>query len=316
MDRIISMRHSYGEALLDCGIKNKKIVVVVADVSSSVKTDFFEKRFPERFFNVGIAEQCLVNVGAGLSLEGFIPFVNTFAGLLLRSFEQIRTCVGYAETNVKLVGGYAGISDYKDGATHYSICDIAVMRSIPNITVVVPADATETKKLVCEIVKLSGPVYLRISRAETPVIFGDNHKVVVGKGQIIREGDDLTIIAVGVMVGRSLLAANILEQEGVKARVINMPTIKPFDKYLIIETAQKTGAIVTAEEHSVIGGLGSAVSECLSQSYPVPIEFIGIKDLFVETGTSHEYLLDHFGLSVNDIIEAAKKVIKRKGNIK
>ncbi len=312
MGKIVSMRHSYGEALLDCGIKNKNIVVVVADVSSSVKTDFFEKKFPERFFNVGIAEQCLVNVGAGLSLEGFIPFVNTFAALLLRSFEQIRTCVGYAETNVKLVGGYAGISDYKDGATHYSICDIAVMRSIPNITVVEPADATEAKRMVYEIAKWPGPVYLRISRAETPVIFDDNHKVTIGKGQIIKEGNDLTIVAVGTMVERSIIAANILEQEGIKARVVNMSTIKPFDKCLIIEAAQKTGAIVTAEEHSVIGGLGSAVSEYLSQMCPVPMEFIGIKDLFIETGLSHKYLLDHFGLSVHDIIDAAKKVLKRK----
>lgn len=307
-----SIRHSYGEALLDYGIENNKVVVVVADVSSSVKTDFFEKRFPERFFNVGIAEQCLVNVWVGLSLEGFIPFVNTFAGLLLRSFEQIRTCVGYAKTNVKLVGGYAGISDYKDGATHYSICDLAVMRSIPNFTVVVPADAIETKKMVSKVGEWPGPVYLRISRAETPVIFDDNHKITIGKGQIIKEGKDLTIIGSGVMVGRSLQAADILSQEGIEAKVINMPTIKPIDRNLIIKAAQETGAIVTVEEHSIIGGLGSAISECINQIYPIPIEFIGIKDIFVETGLNYEYLLDHFGLSVKDIVDAAKKVLKRK----
>lgn len=312
MSKVISIRDSYGEALLDCGIENNKIVVVVADVSSSVKTDFFEKRFPERFFNVGIAEQCLVNVGAGLALEGFIPFVNTFAALLLRSFEQVRTCVGYANTNVKLIGNYAGISDYKDGATHYSICDISVMRSIPNLTIIVPADAMETKKFVGEIAKWPGPVYMRISRAETLSIFTDKHKIEIGKGQLILEGSDLTIIAIGVMVERSIKAAQLLKAEGIQARVINMPTVKPIDQALIIKAARETGAIVTAEEHSVIGGLSAAVSGCISQNFPVPMEFIGINDVFVETGLNAEYLLDHFGMSINDIIIAVKNVLSHK----
>jgi transketolase len=312
MSKVMSIRNAYGEALVDCGNENDKVVVVVADVSSSVKTDFFEKRFPERFFNVGISEQCLVNVGVGLSLEGFIPFVNTFAGLLLRSFEQIRTCVGYANTNVKLVGSYAGISDYKDGATHYSICDIAVMRSVPNVTVVVPADAVEVRKMVKEIAAFDGPVYFRISRADTTAVLDDSHQVAIGKGQIMNNGDDLTIIAAGVMVERSLRAAQQLNQDGIQARVINMSTIKPLDQSLVKDAAQETGAIVTAEEHSVIGGLGSAVSECISQNHPVPMEFVGIHDMFVETGLNPEYLLDHFGMSVEDIITAAKKVLKQK----
>ena len=312
MSKLMSSRIAYGEALVDCGIENNQVVVVVADVSSSVKTDFFEKRFPERFFNVGIAEQCLVNVGVGLSLEGFIPFVNTFAGLLLRSFEQIRTCVGYANTNVKLVGSYAGISDYKDGATHYSICDIAAMRAIPNLTVIVPADAVEVRKFVPKIAEFTGPVYFRISRADTPVIFDDSHQVTIGKGQIIHEGDDLTIIAIGVMVERSIRAAQLLKKEGIKVRVINMPTIKPLDQNLINLAVHETGAMVTAEEHSIVGGLGGAVSEYISQVHPVPIEFVGVYDTFVETGLNHEYLLDHFGMSVENIIKAAKKVFQRK----
>jgi len=312
----MSVRNAYGEALVDCGTKYNQVVVVVADVSSSVKTDFFEKRFPERLFNVGISEQCLVNVGVGLALEGFIPFVNTFASLLLRSFEQIRTCVGYSNTNVKLVGSYAGISDYKDGATHYSICDIAVMRSIPNVTVVVPADAIEVRKMLKEVAEWDGPVYFRLSRSDTPVVLSDSHEVSIGKGQVITKGSDLTIIAAGVMVERSLRAARELDQDGVQTRVINMSTIKPLDKNLVLKAAQETGAIVTAEEHSIVGGLGSVVSEYISQTYPIPMEFIGINDIFVETGLNPEYLLDHFGMSVDDIVTAAKKVLGRKRNKK
>jgi len=316
MSNIMSVRNAYGEALVDCGTKYNQVVVVVADVSSSVKTDFFEKRFPERLFNVGISEQCLVNVGVGLALEGFIPFVNTFASLLLRSFEQIRTCVGYSNTNVKLVGSYAGISDYKDGATHYSICDIAVMRSIPNVTVVVPADAIEVRKMLKEVAEWDGPVYFRLSRSDTPVVLSDSHEVSIGKGQVITKGSDLTIIAAGVMVERSLRAARELDQDGVQTRVINMSTIKPLDKNLVLKAAQETGAIVTAEEHSIVGGLGSVVSEYISQTYPIPMEFIGINDIFVETGLNPEYLLDHFGMSVDDIVTAAKKVLGRKRNKK
>ena len=312
MNNILSVRNAYGEELVKCGTENNRIVVVTADVSSSVKTDFFEKKFPERFFNVGISEQCLINVGVGLSLEGFIPFVNTFAGLLLRSIEQIRTCVGYANTNVKIVGSYAGLSDYKDGATHYSICDIAVMRSIPNLTVVVPADAAEVKKLVLKSAELDGPVYLRISRADMPVVYDDSHEVTIGKGQIIKDGNDLTIIATGSMVHRSLRAVQELKKEKIKARVINMSTIKPLDKTLVLNAAQETGAIVTAEEHSIIGGLGAAISEYIGQFYPVPIELVGVNDIFVETGPDHEYLLDHSGMSIEDIVMAAKKVFKRK----
>ena len=312
MDKKISIRNAYGEALVEYGTQDNKIVVAVADVSSSVKTDFFEKKFPERFFNVGIAEQGLVNVGVGLSLEGFTPFVNTFAALLLRAYEQIRTCVGYAKANVKLIGGYAGISDYKDGATHYSICDLAVMRSIPNLTVIVPADAIEVKKMVKEIALFNGPVYFRLSRADSLAVIDDSYKIAIGKGQIINCGDDLTIIAIGVMVERSLKAAQLLKKEGIQARVINMSTIKPLDRPLLKIAAQETGAIITAEEHSVIGGLGAAVSEYISHACPVPMEFIGVRDTFVETGLEAEYLLDHFGMSINDIINAAKKVLKRK----
>lgn len=307
-------RDSYGKALVEYGSKNSKVVVVVADVSSSVKTDYFAKSFPDRFFNVGIAEQALVDVSVGLSLEGFIPFANTFAGLFLRAVEQIRTCVCYAKTNVKIIGGYAGLSDFKDGATHHSITDIAIMRSLPNMTVVSPADAVEIEKMIPLIGEYNGPVYMRISRAELPVIFDADHKIEIGKGVVVREGKDVTLIGTGIMVYRCLEAAEILSKEGIDTRVINIHTIKPIDTSLIMKSAKETGAIVTAEEHSVIGGLGSAVVEVTSKNYPVPVEQVGICDTFAVTGSDHDSLLDCYGMSIEDIVKKTKIVIERKKN--
>lgn len=312
MIKKVSVRKAFGEALADYGAVNSNVVVVVADVSASVQTEYFAKRFPERFFNVGIAEQGMVDTGVGLALGGMIPFVNTFAGLMLRAVEQIRTCVAYAKTNVKLIGGYAGISDYKDGATHYSIMDIAIMRVMPEMVVMVPADALEARKMVPLVAEYDGPVYLRIGRANTPLVFNDNHKVEIGKGIIIREGSNITFISNGVMVFRCLEAAKILADKGIEARVINMHTIKPLDISLVKQAAEETGTIVTAEEHSIIGGLGDAVAGVLSEYCPVPLERVGIADSFVETALDPESLLDHYGMAIEDIIKAAHRAIIRK----
>jgi len=305
-------RTAYGKALAEYGAKNPRVAVVVADVSSSVKTDYFASSFPERFFNVGIAEQGLIDVSVGLALEGMIPFANTFAALFLRAFEQIRTCVCYAKTNVKIVGGYAGLSDYKDGATHYSICDLSIMRSLPNLTVICPADPVELEKMIPLVAEYEGPVYLRISRAELPVIFDENHKPEIGKGIVVRNGEDVTIIGSGVMLYRCLEAAKILAGIGIKARVVNIHTIKPIDTSLIIKCAEETGAIITAEENSIIGGLGSAIAEAVTESYPVPVERVGIPDTFCVTGPDPESLLDHYKMSIEDIIKKTKIAIGKK----
>ena len=307
-----SFRKAFGETMVECGAKSSNIVVLVADVSSSVMTDYFAKKFPERFFNVGIQEAGMVDTAVGFALAGMIPFVNTFAGLFLRTVEQIRTCVAYARTNVKLIGGYAGVSDFKDGPTHHAIMDIAVMRAMPNLVVVAPADATEVKKILPLVAEHDGPVYMRISRADTPLVFDENHKVEIGKGVLVQDGDDVTLVGNGVMVSRCLEAVKILSKEGISARVINIHTIKPLDVSLVRKAAEETGAIVTAEEHSVIGGLGAAVAEALGDVHPVPLERVGITDTFTETALSFEPLLDRYGMGVGNVVKAAKRALRRK----
>ena len=312
MNKQVSARKAYGEALAKYGKVDPNIVVLVADVSSSVQTNYFAKAFPERFFNIGIAEQGMVDIAVGFALGGMIPFINTFAGLFLRAIEQIRTCVAYAETNVKLIGGYAGLSDFKDGPTHHSITDIAIMRAIPNMTVIVPADATEIRKMVPAIAEYPGPVYLRISRAEMPLIFDDSHQVKIGNGVMVRDGTDISIIANGSMLARSLEAGKVMAAEGINARIINMHTVKPLDISLIKRCAKETGAIVTVEEHSIVGGLGSAVAEILVKEHPVPIEMVGIADKFTETALDSDSLLDHYGMGVDDIVKAVQQVLRRR----
>lgn len=309
----IPQRQAYGIALADYGDLNDAVVVLDADVSSSTLTKFFADRHPARFFNMGVTEASMVNVGVGLALGGKIPFVNTFAALLtLRACEQIRTCVAYAHTNVKLVGGYAGLSDYKDGPTHFATNDIALMRAMPNMVVLAPADNREAAKMVQVIAEYPGPVYMRISRAVVPDVFDDSLTVEIGKGITLRDGGDVTIVGCGSMVGRCLRAADRLAQEGIDARVLSMASIKPLDAELVVLAAQETGALVTAEDHTILGGLGSAVVEALAEHHPAPVEFVGLKDTFAETGPDTETLMDAWGLSIADLVAAAKRAIQRK----
>ena len=312
MSNLDNTRKIFGEALAEYGVKNKKVVVLTADVSSSVMTNFFAEKNPERFFNVGIAEAGMVDTAVGFALGGFIPFANTFAALLLRATEQVRTCVAYANTNVKIVGSFAGLSDAKDGATHHSIMDIAVFRAMPNMTVIVPSDSIEAKKMIPLIAEHEGPVYIRISRAEMPVIFDENHRVEIGKGVVMRDGNDVTIIANGHLLSRSLEAADQLNSRGLKARVVNLHTVKPLDKPLLMKCARETGAVVTAEEHSIIGGLGSAVAEFLVGEIPVPIKMVGVADTFTESAKDLDPLLDKYGMSVENIVRAAQQAVKQK----
>jgi len=312
MFKVDNTRQIFGEALAEYGVKNKKVVVLTADVSASVMTTFFAQKNPERFFNVGIAEAGMIDTAVGFALSGMVPFANTFAALLLRATEQIRTCVAYANTNVKIIGSFAGLSDAKDGATHHSIMDIAVFRAMPNMTVIVPSDSIEAKKMIPLISEHEGPVYMRISRAEMPILFDENHKVEIGKGTMMRDGSDVTLIANGHLLSRVLEAADQLGSQGIKARVVNMPTVKPLDMPLLRKCARETGAIVTAEEHSIIGGLGGAVAEAISDEIPVPVKRIGVRDKFTESSKDLDPLLDKYGMAVADIVKAAQQAVKQK----
>jgi len=312
MNKKIAIRDAFGEALVELGEKNEKVVVLDADVSHSTRTIKFGERFPNRFFNLGVAEANMMNIAAGLATCGFIPFVSTFSFLAcLRAVEQIRTSIAYPKLNVKIAAGYGGLSDSYDGVTHQSVCDIAIARSIPNLTVIVVADARETRIALSAIAQYKGPVFFRLSRAEVPVIFDEDHQFQIGKGNLLKDGSDVTLIATGIMVARALEAADKLDNEGISTRVLEIHTIKPLDEKAVLQAARETGAIVTAEEHSILGGLGSTVAEVLAKNYPVPMEMIGILDTFAESG-GYEELLDKYGMGVIDIVEAAKKVLKRK----
>ena len=309
----LSMREAYGRALAEYAAGHPEVVALDVDTSASTFSNFFAQRFPERFFNIGIAEPCMLDVAAGLALGGYVPFVNGFASLLaLRALEQIRTCVCYARTNVKIAASYAGLSDFKDGATHYSITDLACLRALPGMTVIVPADAAETAAWVPILAEFDGPVYLRISRAGALPVYTPGTPLEIGKGLTLRDGRDLTLVATGAMVGRCLQAASELEQLGIQARLLEMHTLKPLDRDLLVRAAGETGAILTAEEHSVIGGLGGAVAETLAESAPVPLERIGIPDRFCPTGRNLDTLMDACGLSVAGIVAAAQRLLARK----
>lgn len=309
----IATREAYGKALARIGQENDRIVVLDADLSKSTKTADFKAVCPERFINMGIAEGNMMSVAAGMAACGKIPFASTFAVFATgRAFEQIRNSICYPKLNVKVCATHAGITVGEDGASHQSVEDISLMRSIPNMVVISPSDAVETEAAIEAIVKYNGPCYVRLGRSAVTVI-NDNadYKFEIGKGVTLREGKEATIIATGVMVEAALEAFNVLAEEGIKVRVVNMHTIKPIDEAVIIAAARETGLIVTAEEHSIIGGLGSAVAEVVTGNCPVPVLRVGIKDVFGESGKPAE-LLKAYGLTAEDIVKAVKHGISMK----
>ena len=297
-----SCRDGFGEALLELGKKDKKVVVVSADLAESTRCLEFGKKYPSRFFEVGVAEQNMAGVGAGLALEGLTPFICSFAVFSPgRNWEQIRVSVCYNKANVKIVSSHAGLNVGEDGATHQALEDIALMRVLPNMTVIAPCDFEETKKAVLAAAKMKGPVYIRYGREKTPIISGKS-KFQIGKADILRSGKDVTIIACGSMVYEALLAAEELAKEKISAEVINCHTIKPIDKVTIISSAKKTKKVITVEDHQVNGGLGSAVAEVLSQNYPVSMKIIGMPDKFGESGTAKQ-LLEKYGLNKDKLFK-------------
>ncbi|MFW2489347.1 transketolase family protein [Clostridium chromiireducens] len=313
MGNKIATREAYGKALVKLSNMNKNVVVLDADLSKSTKTADFKAVSPERFINMGIAESNMMGVAAGLSTCGKIPFASTFAMFAAgRAFEQIRNSICYPKLNVKVCATHAGITVGEDGATHQSIEDISLMRSIPNMTVINPADAIETEAAILAIAEYNGPCYVRLGRLAVSTINDSaNYKFEIGKGVTLAQGDDVTIVATGMMVELALEAKEELAKEGINARVVNIHTIKPIDKELLVSAAKETKAIVTAEEHSVIGGLGSAVAEVIAEEYPVPVVRVGIKDTFGESGKPNE-LLKVYGLTVEAIVEHTRKAISLK----
>ncbi len=306
------IRKAYGEALVELGAKREDVVVLSADVQSSDFSYMFEAVYPQRFFNVGIAEPALVDAAVGFANAGKIPIANTFAFLFVtRALEMVRTHLCYGGANVKLAAAYSGLSDSFDGPTHQTVSDLAILRSLPRMTIVVPADSLAVKKLLPQVVEWDGPAYFRLCRNELPQIFTDAYEPVIGKGITLMSGDDVTVIACGVMVARAIEAAQTLSSQGLSVRVVEMHTIKPLDTDLITRCAQETGAIVTAEEHSIIGGLGGAVAECVSQSAPVPVERVGVNDTFAESGPYAD-LLDKYGMGVDAIVAAVQRILARK----
>lgn len=307
----IATRESYGNALAELGKEHENLVVLDADLAGATKTGIFKKSFPERHIDCGIAECNMMGIAAGLSTTGLVPFASTFAMFAAgRAFEQVRNSIGYPHLNVKIGATHAGISVGEDGATHQCNEDIALMRTIPGMTIINPADDVEARAAVKAAYELDGPVYLRFGRLAVPVINdNDDYKFEIGKGITLKDGTDVTIVATGLCVNSALEAAQLLEADGISARVINIHTIKPLDEELIVKAAKETGKIVTVEEHSVIGGLGSAVGDCLLASCPVPVKKIGIQDVFGESGPAVK-LLEKYGLDGNGVYNSVKQFCK------
>ncbi len=305
-------RDGFGEELVALGKINPNIVVISGDLEDATRAEYFKKEFPERFFNLGISEQDVIGTAAGLSTQGYVAFATSFAVFLTnRAYDMIRMDVCYNNSNVKLVGSHGGVTVGEDGASAQCLEDFAIMRVLPNMKVICPVDYIEVKKATRAITKALGPFYMRTSRAPLPILTQEEDAFVIGKANVMRAGHDATVIACGVMVSESLSAAEKLSLEGIDLKVVNMHTIKPVDVQMIVASAKETGAIVTAQEHQMAGGLGSAVAEVLAQHYPCPMEMVGVKDSFGESGTPAQ-LMAHYGLKDVNIIEAVKKVLKRK----
>lgn len=308
----IATRDAYGNALVKLGQINEDIVVLDADLAGSTKTGKFKENFPQRFFNVGVAEQNLIGTAAGFALSGKIPFASSFAIFATgRAFEQIRNTVAYPKLNVKIAATHAGLTVGEDGASHQALEDIAIMRAIPNMTVLVPADGVEAEQAVMAAANIDGPVYLRLGRPGVPVLYGDDYSFQIGQANLLRQGNQVGIVATGVMVSIALEAAEALAQEGIEAAVLNMSTIKPLDTTSLVQLARTTGALVTAEEHNIMGGLGSAVAETVAEHHPVPVLRVGVEDVFGQSGTPNE-LLTEYDLTKEHIMAKARQAIAKK----
>ena len=307
-----SMREAYGKTLVELGRENQGIVVLDADLSASTMTKYFMEEFPQRSFDVGIAEQNMIGIAAGLAASGKIPFASTFAVFAPgRCFDQIRMSIAQSDLNVKLVVTHGGLSVGEDGTSHQAIEDLTLICSLPGFTVIVPADAIETVAVIKAIASHQGPCYVRLGRPNLPIVLDDDYKFEMGKAVTLKNGTDATIISIGIMVAPALDAADVLARENINCRVLNMSTLKPIDKEAIIHAAEETGAIVTAEEHMEHGGLSAAVARILSENHPTPIEYIAVRDTYASSGKPAE-LLERYGLTANDIIAAVRKAIKRK----
>lgn len=305
----MATRQAYGEVLLELGKENENLVVMDADLSKSTMTAEFGKAFPERFVNMGIAEQNLYGAAVGFAISGKVVCASTFAMFAAgRAFEIIRNSIGYTKANVKICATHAGITVGEDGASHQTFEDIALMRTIPGMIVVNPGDSVSAKKLLRQVVEIVGPAYVRLGRLAVPNVYVEDDNIVLGKGNCIKEGSALTIIATGIMVNEAMIAAEEMSKEGIDIRVIDMHTIKPIDEEIIVKAAKETGGIVTAEEHSIIGGLGSAVAEVVCRKYPIKMEFVGQLDTFGESGKPDQ-LKEKYGITSEAIIAACKKIL-------
>lgn len=305
-------RDGFGKGLVELGEKNPDVVVLCCDLTESTRTNWFAERYPQRFFEVGVAEQNMAGVAAGMALEGKIPFIASYAVFSPgRNWDQVRISVCYSEANVKIAGCHAGISVGPDGATHQALEDVALTRVLPNMTVLVPCDWLEAKKATVASAEIKGPVYFRFGREKVPTITVEETPFVVGRAETFNDGSDVTVVANGLMVYEALVAAKQLEKEGVSARVINLHTVKPIDKDALVKAARETGAVVVAEEHQVAGGTGGAVAEVLAQEHPVPMRFVGMRDRFGESGNPDE-LLKEFGMTSKEVAQAAREVLRIK----
>lgn len=312
MPEMKATRDAFGEALVELGRENSSIVVLSGDLEDATRAEYFKKEFPDRFFNLGIAEQDVLGTAAGMSIDGLIPFACSFAVFLTnRAYDFLRITICYNNRNVKVIGSHGGLSVGEDGATAQCLEDFAIIRVLPNIKIICPVDAIEAKKATRAIANYIGPIYMRLGRPPFPILTNESDEFIIGRANVIRQGNDATVIACGLMVSEALKAAEMLIKDNINIRVINMHTIKPIDKQAVISSARETGAIVTAEEHQINGGLGSAVAEVLARNFPAPLEMIAVNDTFGESGKPEE-LLKKYHLKDVDIADAVKKVIIRK----
>lgn len=312
MPEMKATRDAFGEALVELGRENSSIVVLSGDLEDATRAEYFKKEFPDRFFNLGIAEQDVLGTAAGMSIDGLIPFACSFAVFLTnRAYDFLRITICYNNRNVKVIGSHGGLSVGEDGATAQCLEDFAIIRVLPNIKIICPVDAIEAKKATRAIANYIGPIYMRLGRPPFPILTKESDEFIIGRANVIRQGNDATLIACGLMVSEALKAAEMLIKDNINIRVINMHTIKPIDEQAVISSARETGAIVTAEEHQINGGLGSAVAEVLARNFPAPLEMIAVNDTFGESGKPEE-LLEKYHLKDVDIADAVKKVIIRK----